>query len=100
MVPNERRTELPNNRRAESRVVCSVQERRLMEIVASEMSVHLAQNCIVFQERCDAARCAWHRKSDIDPVAKVAGVSQIVAGRRRGGREQRMAVAKCDTTLA
>ena len=89
MVPKQRRAEFSNSGCAESRVVCSFQERHLIERVASEIFVDLAQGRIVFQKWRDASGCAEDRKSNIDGIAENARVSKVMAGRHSGSIRHR-----------
>ncbi len=80
----------------------------LVEIVAVELLVDIAQNLIVLDKRHDSA--VWlgrlHRVAGIDRVAERAGVAEIVSGRHAGrighgeGREQGVGVFEIHALVA
>ena len=101
-VEDQHRADLADRGGAVALVAGKLQDRRLVEIIAAEMLVDVAEHDIVFQKRRRSAAGARHRKAGIDRVREIAGIAELVAGRHAGrvgggeGREQRMAVAQAD----
>jgi hypothetical protein len=83
-----------------------VEDRRLVEIVAGEMRVDVAEHRIVFEERRHAAAGGRQRIAGEDGVAEGAGIAEIVTARHAGGirhgegREQRVRIGEIDAALA
>ena len=100
VVEDQRRAELADGRGREAGAACGLQDRVLVEIVAGEVVVDVAQHRIVLEEGRAAAVGAGHREAGVDHVAEVAGVADMVAGRhargvgRGEGREQRVRVGE------
>ena len=106
VIEDQGRAELADRRRAEALVARHFQHGFLVQIVAAEMLVDIAQHRIDFEERRDGAVGVRDGIAGVDRVAEVAGIAEVVAGRhRRGvgrgeGREQRVRVPEIDALVA
>ena len=79
-VEDQHRADLADRGGAVALVAGQLQDRRLVEIIAAEMLVDVAEHDIVFQKRRRGAAGAGHRKAGIDGVGEIAGVTELMAG--------------------
>ncbi len=106
VIEHHGRPNLADGRGGEALMAGGEQNGVLVDEIAGEMRVDVAEHGVVFDERRHAARGMRGRKADIDRVGEHAGVAEEVAGRHaRGighgeGREQRMRIGEIDALVA
>ena len=92
MVLDQCGTELADRGRAVPCLPRRFENGGLVEVIAPEMLVDLAQNSIVLEEGRHAAGSCSNRRTSPYRVAEVSGVAELVTGcerRRIGGGERR-----------
>ena len=106
VIEHQGRAELADRGGAVALGAGDFQDGLLVDVVAAEMLVDVAQHGIGFDERRNGAAGRGNGIAGIDRVAEIAGVAEVVASRHcRGvghgeGRKQRMRVAEIDALVA
>ncbi len=106
VVENQRRADLADRGGAEALGAGHLQDGLLVQVIAAEMLIDVAQHRIVFEERHDGIARGRGRKAGIDGVGEIAGIAEIVArGHRRSvgggeGREHRVRILEIDALVA
>ena len=85
MIENQRRTEFANACCRVSHRTCAFEDRFLIQIVAGEMRIDLAQHRVALERWRDAAAGAGHLKRCVDCVAEVSGIAEQVSCRHARG---------------
>jgi hypothetical protein len=80
-VEDQRRAELADRSRAVALVASEFQYRRLVEVMAGKVRVHLTEDCIIFEERRRAVGGAGDFETRVNRIGEITGVAQHVAGR-------------------
>jgi len=86
VVENQRRADLADRRRAKTLGARHLQDGFLIQIVAVEMLVDIAQHRIVLDEGDDGVAGGRGRKTGIDRVAERSGIAEVMPGRHRRSR--------------
>ena len=108
MIEDQDRPELAHRGGAEALCAGDLENRLLVEVIAAEVLVDVAEHGVVFEKwRHGRLRVGHgHRVARVDRVAEVAGIARIVAGREacriggREGREERVRVLEVDACVA
>ena len=89
-VEDQSRAELADRSRTVALIASEFQDRRLVEVIARKVLVHLTENRIVFEERRLAMARAVNFETRVNRIGEIPGVAQHVAGRQprgvRGGK--------------
>ncbi len=91
VVENEDRPELPDGSSAETGSARRLQNRFLVEIVAAENLINFAKDTVILKKRSHAIVGGSHRAANIDHVAPITRIPEMVSRRhcrRIGGRER------------
>src|SRR5215469_11805676 len=105
MVEHQRGAELANRGRADTRISCRLEQRDFVQIVASEMLVHIPEHRVALKKWREAVTGPRHRKARVDRITKIASVAEIMACRHCGcirrceGRKQRMGILEIDSLI-
>ena len=75
MVENEDRPKLPNGSSAETSSPRRLQNRFLVEVVAAEHLIDLAEDAIILEKRRHAVAGGSNRTANIDDIAEITGVA-------------------------
>ena len=80
-IEDQSRADFADRCRAVALVARKLQDRRLVEVIAGEVLVDVAQDRVALQERRQAFAGARNFEAGVDGVGKVAGIAQHVPGR-------------------
>ena len=106
MIEDQGGTELADRGRAIAFGARHFQHGFLIEIVAAEVLIRIEDDRIGLEKRGNGAARGSYRVARIDGVAEVAGITEVVTGRQRGGigggegREQRVRIPEIDAFVA